>query len=866
MVKNNFKELHRSPKSKLLSVLPPALLIVLNIFLFGTATIYQGNSSTFGINLIEIVKLYIYPIIISLLLLLVVGIFLSKKYLSLYISLIFIAGLSLWMQGNILVWQYGVLDGTGIEWSKYSWQGWVDAGVWTTMLLAAIIFHGKISRISSFASLALIFLQSVFLISTYFSAPQKWESHFSVTESHRVPENLSDYSQSFNVIHIILDTFQTDIFEEILKENKMGPDLDGFVLFRENMGVASLTFLSIPAIFRGEVYQGDINVEASSFINESMTEKGFPNILLNNGYEINLIHQSAIPSITTPPKNVTAYYRIPHVYGGTKKEKYLNEAATLMDLILFRHVPHFLKKRIYNNQAWIIQSFVTTKKLGHFNYKDFFQDYIENVKVKSSRPAYHFIHLIPPHPPVVTDENCEYAGRVFPTNRDTYKIEARCMLRMFIHFIGKLKTLGIYDSSLIILQADTGKGFQVTMNDQPSPEMKSKISNRVVGKALALLVIKPRDNKGPITISDAKTMNTDMPATIMKIAGLKHHFKGINVFEIDPSEERERLFNNTFKVTGSVYDYKSWKRIARPQAYKQTAIKPYEWGSAINFGFLGNAQFYQTKGWSYLEDGYVWTIKENASLTIPFNALPEASLITLKANLRAFLYSKKINKQTVHILINGKKAGTWVITRPGFRTKTLLLPKKLLDDHNNVVITFNTPNLIFPADVGLINDRRGLGIALRSIVLRDPPVYEWGSVIRFGKEGNSQLYQNDGWSYPEKGFTWTDGQNASLSILVKAVPTSPMILEANLDAFLYPNKIDKQTIDILVNGKEAGTWVITKRGFQTKTLSLPRKLLAGTNHLVITFNTLDATPPANVGYNKDNRLLGIAVHTIKLTK
>ena len=258
MVKNNFKEPDRLPKSKFFSILPPALLIVLNILLFGAATIYQGNSSEFGINFIEILKLYILPVIISLLLFLGVGLFLSKKYLSLYISLIFITGLSLWIQGNILVWEYGVLDGSGIEWSRYNWQEWVDAGLWTIMLLVAFIFHRKIPRISSFASLALIFLQSIFLISTYFSVPQKWASNFSVTESHEFPKNLSNYSQSFNVIHIILDTFQTNIFEEILRENNMGSDLDGFVLFRENMGVAYLTFLSIPAIFSGEAYQGNV--------------------------------------------------------------------------------------------------------------------------------------------------------------------------------------------------------------------------------------------------------------------------------------------------------------------------------------------------------------------------------------------------------------------------------------------------------------------------------------------------------------------------------------------------------------------------------------------------------------------------------
>ena len=98
--------------------MPPALLIVTNIFVYGAATIYQGNYTEFGIDFIEILKLYTLPIIVSLCAFFAVSIFLSKKYVSLYVSLIFTLGLLLWIQGNILVWEYGVFNGDGIDWSK----------------------------------------------------------------------------------------------------------------------------------------------------------------------------------------------------------------------------------------------------------------------------------------------------------------------------------------------------------------------------------------------------------------------------------------------------------------------------------------------------------------------------------------------------------------------------------------------------------------------------------------------------------------------------------------------------------------------------------------------------------------------------
>ena len=63
-----------SNKSNTKLVLPPALLIICNLFLFGPATIYSGNISEFNINLIDILKYYAIPGLISLLIFIGIGI------------------------------------------------------------------------------------------------------------------------------------------------------------------------------------------------------------------------------------------------------------------------------------------------------------------------------------------------------------------------------------------------------------------------------------------------------------------------------------------------------------------------------------------------------------------------------------------------------------------------------------------------------------------------------------------------------------------------------------------------------------------------------------------------------------------------
>ena len=700
----------RSIKSKLFLILPPGLLIVGNIFIFGAATIYRGNSSEFSVNFFDILKYYAYPFTLALLAILLIGLLLSRKYLFIYVSLLFILGLLLWMQGNFLVWEYGVFDGRGIEWSKYNWQGWVDVSLWIVFLIAAFILHKKIPKISSFACLVLIFLQSLFLLSTYISAPQTWSSDF--TQRRGISKSLFNYSSSFNIIHILADGFQTDVFQEVVEENRMDSDLDGFVLFKENMGVSSITSLTIPAIFSGEVYQG--STELSSFVKRALSEKGFQNILFNKGYDVNIV-----AGITMPVGNVTNYYRVPRAYGGSWKENVLSEAAFLSDLVLFRHLPHYVKKKVYNSQNWTILNYFKIdkkSKRGYFHCKEFFQDYIEFLKVKSSRPAYHFIHLLPPHPPFVTDENCEYSGGVLSPTKKNYKIEAKCVLRLFIRFIDKLKILGIYDSSFIILQADTGQGWPVNMKNKPLSDKDMKNTTPgIVGRSLALLAIKRPNSRGAMKISNAKTIITDIPSTVMKIAGLQNHFKGTPVFEIDPVEDVERWFNNRFKVTGSVYDYKSWQKMNKATPPRKQRADTYKWGSTIQFGFLGNAEPYQTRGWSFPEDGFTWTDGHKASLAVPITN-PEATVI-LKANLRALLYQGKIEKQTVHVLVNGQDAGKWVITKRGFHEHIVIIPETFFTNPYSMEITFNIPNATSPAQLDVSKDKRCLGIAVRTVEL-----------------------------------------------------------------------------------------------------------------------------------------------------
>ena len=140
----------------------------------------------------------------------------------------------------------------------------------------------------------------------------------------------------------------------------------------------------------------------------------------------------------------------------------------------------------------------------------------------------------------------------------------------------------------------------------------------------------------------------------------------------------------------------------------------------------------------------------------------------------------------------------------------------------------------------------------------------WGAVIDFGNHGNSEYFKLDGWAEGEEGFSWTVDREASLKIPIYS-PEAPYIaLKISISPFLNPGKVDRQPVDILVNGKELDQWVFEIPGFQERTLVFPSELLPVSGVLYIAFRMPAAVSPCQAGLSNDERTLGIAVQSIEL--
>jgi hypothetical protein len=153
---------------------------------------------------------------------------------------------------------------------------------------------------------------------------------------------------------------------------------------------------------------------------------------------------------------------------------------------------------------------------------------------------------------------------------------------------------------------------------------------------------------------------------------------------------------------------------------------------------------------------------------------------------------------------------------------------------------------------------------LPELLIKYSPTYELGKVINFGSSGSAKDYFLDGWSIPEKDFTWiVSKERASLEISIPSFKGEALTLSAKMFPFIVPGKLDKQRVKILINGKNAGEWEFREEGHTERKVLIPKALITSPN-LVITFVTPNAAKPKDIGANEDTRVLSVAFINLTL--
>jgi hypothetical protein len=681
-----------------LMVVSSTLMLVLNIFVFVPFGVYQGNLEEFEVGFLQMLLSH-WNILVVVWLVLLTPLVLPVKIARLYGVLIFALACFTWLQSALLMWEYGVFDGRGLNFAPFQQFGMLDLAVLVVFLLGALIYSSRIIPVINTVAAIFIIGQFGLMLNDAKDREGIWNREPVRLE---IPEAIGALSRENNIFHFVFDSAQSDVFLELVDEANLRDTFAGFTLFLENAAVAQDTAFGIPSTFSGKLFDGSQSPE--KYYSDAV-ENGFHKQLLEAGYVVNLI-----PLLSMEKGPYTHYFQIPSAYKGTLQDQLQLNTTKLIDVALFRVAPHFLRISIYDDGNWFVSQMIRTSQGSRsFLEKTFFKDYIDELNIALDDPAYHFIHFIPPHPPYVTLADGSYAGEVLPNTRVNFSNELRAMVDLVVQFMDKLKALGIYDQSTIIIQGDHGSVVGAIIDGEEIQPCLPRLP--------ALLAIKRPMKSEALTVSGAFTSILDIGPTILNLAGQDT----ASVFDLDSSTNRRRHYFaydekrlDKYWITGSVFDAKSCEKA--DSRIIEMAGEGYEMGSVIEFGIQGGAEGILDYGWGTPLQGHCWSKAKKAALLIQ---IPDKYLNTdlnLDMRFKPFIDEELLPTQRIGVSVNGIHVSDWTEQTGDFKNRTIHIPANAVDS-GTLNIVFELPDAESPRAVEAGADSRKLGIALQSVQL-----------------------------------------------------------------------------------------------------------------------------------------------------
>lgn len=335
-----------------------------------------------------------------------------------------------------------------------------------------------------------------------------------------------------NVYHILLDEYQTDMFNLTLSPG-VEKKLAGFTFYPNTRAVYGRTEMSLPSIMTGTTYKyntSQIDYEWDAF----NSKKSFLYWLKNAGY------------------NLTAYMHpiysfqlglFDQFFSDREVKTQTIDSTLFKQLWIYSNLPRAVSQKMLPTVLY--EQFENQNVLPNVApviSREVFSKFLKNEQSLPGNNRYVLVHLLIPHFPYVLSADGQYKK-----SGSTPLAQATYATKLITDFVDELKRLNRFDNSLIIVEADHGARFKVANNKLVGVEHLGTFSEPwSEARSRPLLLIKPpgTDGNKPFTVSQVESSLLDVAPTTMELLNIKHDikFEGLNLAGNIPNN-RERFYH-----------------------------------------------------------------------------------------------------------------------------------------------------------------------------------------------------------------------------------------------------------------------------------------------------------------------------------
>lgn len=456
--------------------------------------------------------------------------------------LLLLVGTALWSLRRFLVARVllGVYLLSGVGWFAYTMARELLEPRWllllvlvTVLLIGAVLIRGRVEQTANSLGLAgailVLGLASSFWLTDAGAENGNGQPGAGAGNGDAFGDEVStEASELPNVYHLILDEFQTEMFEIHLTA-ETSEVLEGFVFFPEASTPYGRTRMALASMFAPRSYAYDQPL--ADYIGYAFTdERSLLGLLNGAGYK------------------TTGWLHELRYLGGaeTFDEIHLHRDVAEQSVLADQQATLVRSVWLYNNLPRTVSSqMIPDHHFDQLTVGALLPDDAPSLSVASFRQLLRFeprlgdhgryvlAHLILPHFPYVLDANCEIAAA-----RGSAEQQAGCTMLLIEEFLTLLKELGRYDDSMIIIQADHGARFELRDGQLVNVEDVGYYSETWSrARSRPLLLVKPPDAaEQALATSPVPATLEDVLPTIADALGWEH----------EPKDGRASLLSDDF--------------------------------------------------------------------------------------------------------------------------------------------------------------------------------------------------------------------------------------------------------------------------------------------------------------------------------